>query len=323
MSGDVKEQIAGCVVEDQNLAGRGGIARVLLAEHLDHHVVGGLVEEGNHDLLTVEKIIAVGVLLRGRFGDLPDKVPGQSFRKRIAKLFQKGLVYVAGFGGAHVGNGVVDTADGALAEKLRNDLLLCRGIVRKLRPAETVARIGKQIIQRHHHVGAGHVGRDVVGIGDADVGGGVGGDICDDIVVDTAVIGIEPHIHRDVRVQGLEVRNGLLVNGRLGLVGVVLGPEGDFVLFGTVKALRHRKGRAVPGAVAGAQRQHAQKHQQRKEQGRASSKQDHPLVPPLETPAMTFLRKIRNSTISGTEITTTAAIMAGMFSRPKPFSRIS
>lgn len=27
--------------------------------------------------------------------------------------------------------------------------------------------------------------------------------------------------------------------------------------------------------------------------------------------------------MSGTEITTTAAIMAGIFSRPKPFSRIS
>ena len=38
---------------------------------------------------------------------------------------------------------------------------------------------------------------------------------------------------------------------------------------------------------------------------------------------MIFRRKIRNSTISGTEMTTTAAIMAGMFSRPKPFSRIS
>ena len=38
---------------------------------------------------------------------------------------------------------------------------------------------------------------------------------------------------------------------------------------------------------------------------------------------MIFLWKIRNSTISGTEMTTTAAIIAGMFSRPKPFSRIS
>ena len=51
--------------------------------------------------------------------------------------------------------------------------------------------------------------------------------------------------------------------------------------------------------------------------------QVYPLVPPLATPAMTLRRKIRNSRIRGTEITTTAAIIAGMFSRPKPFSRIS
>ena len=49
----------------------------------------------------------------------------------------------------------------------------------------------------------------------------------------------------------------------------------------------------------------------------------YPFVPPLATPSMIFLRKIKNSTISGTEMTTTAAIIAGMFSRPKPFSRIS
>ena len=38
---------------------------------------------------------------------------------------------------------------------------------------------------------------------------------------------------------------------------------------------------------------------------------------------MIFFRNARNSSTSGTEITTTAAIMAGIFSRPKPFSRIS
>ena len=38
---------------------------------------------------------------------------------------------------------------------------------------------------------------------------------------------------------------------------------------------------------------------------------------------MIFLRKIRKRTISGTEMATTAAIMAGTFARPKPFWRIS
>ena len=49
----------------------------------------------------------------------------------------------------------------------------------------------------------------------------------------------------------------------------------------------------------------------------------YPFVPLLETPSMIFSRKIRKSTTSGIEITTTAAIMAGIFSRPNPFSRIS
>ena len=38
---------------------------------------------------------------------------------------------------------------------------------------------------------------------------------------------------------------------------------------------------------------------------------------------MIFFRKMRKRTINGTLMTTTAAIIAGVFSRPKPFSRIS
>ena len=49
----------------------------------------------------------------------------------------------------------------------------------------------------------------------------------------------------------------------------------------------------------------------------------HPFVPPLETPSMILSLNNKNSTMRGNEITTTAAIMAGIFSRPKPFSRIS
>ena len=123
----------------------------------------------------------------------------------------------------------------------------------------------------------------------------------------------------DVGIERLKVRNGLLVDLGLGLVGVVLGPEADLILPGAVKALRHDKVVIAARAVAGRERQQAQRAQQRAEDAFPSF---HPLVPPLETPAMIFLRKSRNSTISGTEITTTAAIMAGMFSRPKPFSRI-
>ena len=49
----------------------------------------------------------------------------------------------------------------------------------------------------------------------------------------------------------------------------------------------------------------------------------HPFVPPLATPSMIFLRKTRKRMIKGRLITTTAAIIAGIFSRPKPFSLIS
>ena len=119
----------------------------------------------------------------------------------------------------------------------------------------------------------------------------------------------------DARVQRLKILNGLLIDGHLIFVGVVFGPEGDFIFPALVKGVRHREGVLLPRTVAPAQ--HKTPGQQQRKQA------FHPLVPPLATPAMIFLRKIRNSTISGTEMTTTAAIMAGMFSRPKPFSRIS
>ena len=162
----------------------------------------------------------------------------------------------------------------------------------------------------------------MVRIGDAHVGRGVRGDVGDHVVIDAAVVGVQLHRYRDVGIQGLEVRDGLLVDLGLGLVGVVLGPEGDLILPRGIEALGHLEGAAALGAVAAGERQRAENQRQR-ETDPLDAARSHPLIPPLETPAMTFLRKTRNSTISGTLMTTTAAIMAGMFSRPKPFSRIS
>ena len=121
----------------------------------------------------------------------------------------------------------------------------------------------------------------------------------------------------DVGVDGFKIRNGLFIDVDLGHVGVVLGPEDHLIVPVLLKGIRHGEGIHTLGAVAAGK---AQKkcHQQQK-----CSYFFHPLVPPLATPAMIFLWKIRKSTISGTEMTTTAAIMAGIFSRPKPFSRIS
>ena len=158
----------------------------------------------------------------------------------------------------------------------------------------------------------------MVGIGDAHIGSGGGGNVGNDVVVDAAVIGVQPHFHGDVGVQRVELGNGLLVDIGLGDVGVVLGPEGDGKLAAGIQLLWQLEAGALPGPVAAGKGQQQGGDQQ---QGKHSF--FHPLVPPLATPAMIFLWKSRNSTISGREITTTAAIMAGMFSRPKPFSRIS
>lgn len=159
----------------------------------------------------------------------------------------------------------------------------------------------------------------MVGVGDAHVGGGAGGDVGDDVVVDLAVVGIQAQLHLDVGVELLEIGDGLLINVSLALVGVVLGPEGDLIGAALVEGVGHLEAHRLLGAVA------AGKSQQKGggEQGGTDAFSSHPLIPPLDTPAMIFFRNRKNSRMRGTEMTTTAAIMAGMFSRPKPFSRIS
>ena len=83
----------------------------------------------------------------------------------------------------------------------------------------------------------------MVRVGDAHIGCGVRGDVGDHIVVDLAVVGVQPQIHGDVGVQRLKIRDGLLVDGHLGQVGIVLGPEGNLIMFPGVKGIGNRKGR--------------------------------------------------------------------------------
>ena len=316
MLGNGAQSLPGGVVEQQDLALGGGIVRLLLPQQLDHHIVGGFINKGDHYLLAVHQIVSVGILGGGGIGHLPHKVPGKGLGQLISQLFHKGLVHVAGLGGAHIGDGIVVAVKGTFLQELGNDLLP-RGAVELHRTApQTVFRMAEQPVQRHHGIGSGEIGGDVVGIGDAHVGSGFGGNIGDDIVIDAAVIGIKPQIDLDIGIQLLKIGDGLFINSYLGQVGVVFCPEGDLVLSGFVKALRNGKGVRFSGAVTAAQGQ--QTAQRQKQSGDLS----HPLVPPLETPSMILLRKIRNSTISGREMTTTAAIMAGMFSRPKPLSRM-
>ena len=180
-------------------------------------------------------------------------------------------------------------AEGALRQILGHDLVPGGRVEGDFAAAESVGRVIHQRVQRRDHVVAGEIGGDVVGIGDADVGRGVGGDVGDDVVVDLAVVGVQAHGHGDAEIQRLKGFDGLLIDGRLGLVGVIFGPEGDFVAPGRVERLGNLEGAAAPGAVA------ARERQQRGNQHERQQSSLHPLVPPLATPAMTLRRKIRNS----------------------------
>ena len=71
----------------------------------------------------------------------------------------------------------------------------------------------------------------MVRIGDTHVGRGVGGNIGDHIIVDLAVIGVEPDVHMDVGVQLLEGGNAVFIHLCLVFVGVIFRPEGDLILF--------------------------------------------------------------------------------------------
>ena len=135
-------------------------------------------------------------------------------------------------------------------------------------------------------------------------------------------MGIQSEIHRDVRVEFLKIRDRLSVDCDLRPVRVILRPERYGMLPLRVEFLRDGKRiRADRSMTAGENA--AQNGKGKNQSGCLPYPASHPFVPPLETPAMIFLWKIRNRTINGTEMTTTAAIMAGMFSRPNPFSRIS
>ena len=211
-------------------------------------------------------------------------------------------------------------ADDALVQELRHHLRALGAVKAQLAPAQAVARVVEQLVQRHDHIAAGQVGGDMVRIGDAHVRRGLRGDVGDDVVVDAAVVRVQAHFDPDVRIEGLKVRDGLLIYGGLHLVGIVLRPEGHFKAAAVIQLLRDHEGAGILRAVAAGQR-HAQAEEQEERQKLLSV--FHPLSPPLDTPAMIFLWNTRKRMISGTEMTTTAAIIAGIFSRPKPFSRIS
>ena len=66
---------------------------MLLLQHLNHHIVGGLVDKGNHDALAVDQVIAVGILCRGCVGHLPDEVPGKGLRQLVPQGFHGQCIF--------------------------------------------------------------------------------------------------------------------------------------------------------------------------------------------------------------------------------------
>ncbi len=160
----------------------------------------------------------------------------------------------------------------------------------------------------------------MVWVGYADVRGGACCDVGYNVVVNPAVISVKPQIYAYVWIKLLKIRDSLFVDGSLGLVGVVFCPEGKLILAGFVKFCGDIESFGFSRAVTSCKGETAYSHDSRAEDRKSPF---HPFVPPLETPSIILLRKIRKMIISGMDITTTAAIMAGIFSLPNPFSRIS
>ena len=128
MGRDCFQNALGLVVPQLYGAVVPGVGRIQLLQHLDHHIVRGLVDEGDEHLLTVELIGAVCVFGRGGLADLPDEVPGEAFRQGEAQLFHKIFVHVAGLCGAHIGQGIGGAPNGALRKKLGHDFIPGGGV---------------------------------------------------------------------------------------------------------------------------------------------------------------------------------------------------
>ena len=65
----------------------------------------------------------------------------------------------------------------------------------------------------------------MVRIGDADIRGGIGGNIGDNVIIDSAVVRIQAQVYRNIGIKRLKVLNGFFVNIRLGLVGIVFAQK--------------------------------------------------------------------------------------------------
>ena len=161
----------------------------------------------------------------------------------------------------------------------------------------------------------------MVGIGYAYVRRRAGGDVCYDVVIYFPVIRVKADIDLDVRVKRFKVGNGFSVYFHLRFVRIVLCPERYFVIFRRIKLLRQGEIGGKPRAVTRRENRHDRAKENSGKHRRENS--FHPFVPPLATPSIILFLNTRKRIISGSDTATTAAIIAGMFSLPKPFSLIS
>ena len=212
MIGYSQQQFTGNVIEDVDVPFSCRIAGIFLSEHLNHHVVSALIDERYHYLLTVHLIIAFFVFLSCCIRNLPDKVPCQFIRKLEAKLFNISLIYVACLRGAHVRYGIIMTVYDSLIKELGDHLILSRRIKAHLTAAQAVFSICQKFIQRYDGINAGQICGNVVRVCNADIRCGIGGDVGNDIVVDTSVIGIQTDIDFNVGIEFLESLNGINID---------------------------------------------------------------------------------------------------------------
>ena len=82
----------------------------------------------------------------------------------------------------------------------------------------------------------------MIRIGDADIGRGVGCDVGNHIVIDTAVIGVKAHGDRDAGIERFKIPDCFFVDGRLNLVGIIFRPECDVDRARFIKGFRQGEG---------------------------------------------------------------------------------
>ncbi len=69
----------------------------------------------------------------------------------------------------------------------------------------------------------------MIRVGNADIRCRVRCDVGNDIVVDLAIVRVQPEIDRDIRIQLLEGFYCILIDRSLCLVGIVFRPERDLI----------------------------------------------------------------------------------------------